>query len=153
MTPEGLSNPELARELMLRSRAGALATLGPDGGPFASYVTTAPAEDGSTLMLLSRLAEHTKNLLRDPRASLLFVRDPPPGAESMTASRLTLIGRCAVEPDPKLKLLFVTHHPDAARYADFSDFSLYRFDAEAGHLVAGFGRIVDLKREQLFPIR
>ena len=54
----------------------ALASLKPDGQPFASYVVTAPDVDGSPLMLLSRLAEHTRNLEGDPRASLLFVREP-----------------------------------------------------------------------------
>jgi len=48
-----------------------------------------------------------------------------------------------------LKRLFVAHHPDAARYAGFSDFSLFRFDIAAGHMVAGFGRIAALPREEL----
>src|SRR5438128_1072480 len=88
MAEETVSNQELARSLLTAGGSAALATLTPDGGPFASYVVTAPAADGSPLMLLSRLAEHTKNLDRDPRASLLLVREPPPGSESMTALRL-----------------------------------------------------------------
>jgi len=100
-------------------------------------------------MLLSRLAEHTKNLERDPRASLLFVREPSPGEEAMTAMRLTLLGRCEKDTDPQSREFYLARHPDAARYADFSDFSLYRFEIEAGHLVAGFGRIVSLTRPEL----
>ena len=126
-----------------------LATLAPSGAPFASYAVAAPAADGAPLMLLSRLAEHTKNLERDPRASLLFVREPSPGEEAMTAARLTLSGRCAKESNPDARRLYLARHPDAARYADFSDFSLYRFEVESGHLVAGFGRIVSLSRAEL----
>ena len=100
-------------------------------------------------MLLSDLAEHAKNLARDPRASLLLVREPEPGSEAMTAMRLTLTGRAAKEADAGERRLYVARHPDAARYADFSDFSLYRFEIDAGHLVAGFGRIVALTREEL----
>lgn len=129
--------------------AATLATLTAEGAPFASYVVTVAAADGSPLMLLSRLARHTKNLDRDPRASLLFVRDAAPGDETLTASRLTLTGRCEKDGDPDAKRRYLERHPDAARYAEFSDFSLYRFDVEAGHLVAGFGRIVGLTPKEL----
>lgn len=100
-------------------------------------------------MLLSRLAEHTKNLEHDPRASLLFVREPAVGEEAMTAIRLTLVGRCVSDPDPQSRSSYLARHPEAARYADFADFSIYRFEIENAHLVAGFGRIVGLSREQL----
>jgi putative heme iron utilization protein len=149
MTEEALSNQELARNLLSAGGSATLATLGPDGGPFASYVVTAPATDGAPLMLLSRLAEHTKNLERDPRASLLFVREPPAGAESMTALRLTVTGRCVRDCEPAAKALYLARHPDASRYAGFSDFSLFRFETADGHLVAGFGRIVALTRGEL----
>jgi putative heme iron utilization protein len=149
MTKETISNQELARSLLNAGGAAAFGTLTPDGGPFVSYVVAAPAADGSPLMLLSRLAEHTKNLERDPRASLLFVREPTPGEEAMTALRLTLVGRCAKDGDPDSKRRYLDRHPDAARYADFADFSLYRFKIEAGHMVAGFGRIVAFTRAEL----
>jgi heme oxygenase (biliverdin-IX-beta and delta-forming) len=143
------SNQALARELLAAGGSAALATLTVEGGPFASYVLTAPNAVGAPLMLLSRLAEHARNLARDSRASLLFVREPEPGSDKMTAMRLTLTGRAAKHADPDERRRFVARHPDAARYADFSDFSLYRFEIEAGHLVAGFGRIVALSREEL----
>ena len=143
------SNQALARELLAAGGSAALATLTAEGGPFASYVVTAPSADGAPLMLLSDLAEHARNLARDSRASLLFVREPEPGSDKMTAMRLTLTGRAAKDADPDERRRFVARHPDAARYADFSDFSLYRFEIEAGHLVAGFGRIVALTREEL----
>lgn len=143
------SNIEAARALLGTGGAATLATLGADGGPFASYVITAPAADGAPLTLLSRLARHTENLERDPRASLLFVREPAPGSESMTAERLSLTGRCVKTKDAESRRLFLQRHPDAERYAGFADFSLYRFEVAAGHLVAGFGRIVDLTPEEL----
>jgi heme iron utilization protein len=149
MGEENVSNQELARSLLTSGGPASLATLSPDGGPFASYVVTAPAGDGSSLMLLSRLAVHTKNLDRDPRASLLFVREPPAGDESMTALRLTLTGRCTRDDDPEAKRRYLARHRDASRYAGFADFSLFRFDIAAGHMVAGFGRIVSLTRDEL----
>jgi hypothetical protein len=67
----------------------------------------------------------------------------------MAASRLTLTGTCARGDDPETRALYVARHPDAARYAGFADFSLFRFQITAGHLVAGFGRIVGVTRAEL----
>jgi putative heme iron utilization protein len=149
MVEETSSDAAVARALMREGGTAALATLAADGCPFASYVVTAPAADGAPLTLLSRLARHTENLLRDPRASLLFVREPEPGNESMAAERLSLTGRCLKTDDAESRRLFLNRHPDAERYAGFADFSLYRFEIAAGHLVAGFGRIVDFSPERL----
>lgn len=59
------------------------------------------------------------------------------------------MGRCALENDALAKQRYLNRHRDAARYSEFSDFSLYRFEVESGYLVAGFGRIVSLTREEL----
>jgi putative heme iron utilization protein len=153
MPEEPASPAALARGLMLAGGPAALATLDAAGGPFASHVVIVPAADGSPLLLLSRLALHSQNLARDPRASLLLVREPPAGDEALTAVRLTLTGRCAPLDDPELRRHYVEARPDAARYAGFADFSLYRFEVAAGHLVAGFGRIVGLTSSELVPSR
>ena len=138
------SNPALARQLIQVSGTAALASLLTDGAPFASYVITAPAADGAPLLLLSRLALHSRNIARDPRASLLFVRAPDEGSDNMTAARLTLTGRALRDGNADTPALFLARHPGAAGYAGFQDFSYYRFEIEGGHLVAGFGRIVSL---------
>jgi putative heme iron utilization protein len=151
MTDVSQSNQELARDLLANAGTATLATLSPDGGPFASYVVTAPAEDGAPLMLLSALAVHTKNLIRDPRASLLFVREPAAGSDAMTADRLSVTGRCRRDDDPASRARYLEQHPDAAGYAGFADFALYRFEVEGGHLVAGFGRIVGFSANDLLP--
>jgi putative heme iron utilization protein len=149
MKMESRGAAALARELVAAGGSAALATLSPGGGPFASYVVTATDTAGMPLLLLSDLAEHAKNLARDPRASLLFVREAKPGSDTMTATRVTLTGRALKDNDPACRAAYVERHPDAAGYAGFRDFSLYRFDIEAGHLVAGFGRIVPLTRAEL----
>jgi putative heme iron utilization protein len=148
-TAESASPAALARGLLAAGGPAALATLSADGSPFASYVVTAKGPDGSPLMMLSRLAVHTQNIERDPRASLLFVRQPNGGEEAMTAMRLTVMGRCAKDEKSESRACFVRQHPDASRYADFADFAVYRLDVEGGHLVAGFGRIVALSAADL----
>lgn len=138
------SDAGLARRLVRQPGPAALATLEPDGGPFCSYVISVPAADGAPLLLLSRLAAHSRNLAADPRASLLYVREPEAGGTALAAARLTLTGKLLQDADPANRERFLAGHPDAARYEGFADFSLYRMQIVSGHLIAGFGRIVSL---------
>jgi hypothetical protein len=130
-----------ARRLMRSRRMAALATSMADGGwPYASLVLTATDHDGSPVLLLSRLAEHTRNLEAEPRASLLF--EAVEGLESpLTGARATVLGRAERSAEPRLRARFLARHPDAAGYADFGDFGFFRLNVERAHLVAGFGRI------------
>lgn len=143
------SNAAIARGLMREVATASLATVGRDGAPFVSYVLTAPAADRSPILLLSDLAVHSVNLAHDPRASLLLVRDPALGTDSASASRLTLTGTVLKTDNAAFRRVFLARHPDAVQYADFADFSFYRFDVARGHLVAGFGRIVTLSAADL----
>jgi putative heme iron utilization protein len=123
-------------------RAQATAALGTAmaGAPYVSLVLVAVDADGAPLLLLSRLAQHTGNLLADPRVSLLF--DGTAGLQDpLTGPRLTVIGSAAPCPDPQALERYLARHPSAAAYAGFSDFHLYRVAIERGHCVAGFGRI------------
>lgn len=128
-----------ARGLMHAQATAALGTL-MDGAPYVSLVLVAFGADGSPLLLLSRLAQHTKNLLADPHVSLLF--DGTTGlSDPLTGPRLTVLGQIALCPDPAALERYVTRHPSAAAYAGFSDFDLYTVEIERGHYVAGFGQI------------
>ncbi|MGO8916268.1 MAG: HugZ family protein [Stellaceae bacterium] len=128
-----------ARRLLRAADRGSLATA-QQGWPYASLTLVALAADASPLLLLSDLAEHTKNLRRDPRASLLIDgtagRDDP-----LTGPRVTVMGEVAEAADPLLLARFTRRHPSAERYAGFADFRLYRLQVARAHLVAGFGRI------------
>jgi len=119
----------------------ALATRLPDGDwPYASLVLVAAAPDATPLLLISTLAEHTRNIAADPRVSLLF--DGTQGLDSrLTGARATVLGRAERTADAGLQARFLARHPDAAMYAGFRDFAFYRVAVERVHLVAGFGRI------------
>lgn len=131
--------PDDPRALMRAQGAATLGTL-MDGAPYVSLVLVAFDAGGSPLLLLSRLAQHTKNLLADPRVSLLF--DGTEGLDDrLTGARLTVLGRAAPFTDPEAKARYVQRHPSAAAYAGFDDFELYRVTIDRAHLVAGFGRI------------
>jgi len=135
-------------------RAQATASLGTsmDGAPYVSLVLVAFDADGAPLLLLSRLAQHTKNLLADPRVSLLF--DGTAGLDDpLTGPRLTVLGTAAVCADPQALPRYLDRHPSAAAYAGFSDFDLHRVSIARGHLVAGFGQIRWVEAEELLGDR
>jgi putative heme iron utilization protein len=131
-----------ARTLICEARVGALATLLHTGAPYASLVTVGTAPDAAPVMLLSRLARHTTNILADPRVSLLI--DDHAAREPLENARLSLTGTIARSDDPALRRRFLSRHPSASQYADFADFAVWRLEVTGAHLVAGFGRIVEL---------
>lgn len=134
-----------ARRLIRGLDRATLATLmrpdGPaPGAPYASLVLVALDHAARPLLLISRLADHTRNLLADSRGSLLF--DGTAGlAEPLTGPRVSVQGVLVQTDDPAARARFVARHPGAQLYAGFSDFALWRMEPEAAHLVAGFGKI------------
>jgi putative heme iron utilization protein len=127
-----------------------LATLKPDGSPFASLVTVATMPGGEPILLLSRLAVHTQNLERDRRASLLLVEPGGEAGDPLAGARLTVVGEVGErDPDPAVRRRFLARHAEAAGYAHFADFGFRQFTIHSAHLVAGFGRIVNLGPDQL----
>jgi hypothetical protein len=139
-----------ARSLLRRSRQGALATLMADSGdPYCSLVNVASNACGATVLLISELALHTRNILADNRVSLMLderaAGDPLEGARIMLAGRAEKAGSA---DQAALRRRYLNAHPAAATFVNFKDFSLFRIEPTGAHLVAGFGRIVDLKPEQ-----
>jgi len=141
----------LARLLLRRSRQGALATLmAGSGDPYCSLVNVASHPDGSPILLISRLALHTKNILGDSRVSLML--DERAEGDPLEGSRIMLAGRAEEAGAEDLAIVrrrYLNAHPSSEVFVDFKDFSFFRIRPAAAHLVAGFGRIVDLKPEQL----
>ena len=137
----------LARSLLRRSRQGALATLmAGSGDPYCSLVNLASHPDGSPILLISRLALHTRNILADPRVSLML--DERAEGDPLEGARIMLAGRAEEAASDAVALLrrrYLNAHPSAEAFVDFGDFSFFRIMPTGTHLVAGFGRILDLK--------
>jgi putative heme iron utilization protein len=144
MKPDPDFDPKKAAKKLIREgRSGALATLATGtGDPYCSLVNVATAPDGAPLLLLSTLALHTKNLLADARVSLML--DERKDSDPLEGARVMLMGTCA-KTDGAAAGAYLRRHPEAEMFAGFKDFSYYRIEIAKAHLVAGFGRIVDLK--------
>jgi putative heme iron utilization protein len=134
-----MAQTETARRLVRAADRAVLATL-MEGAPYASLVLTACDQQGAPLLLLSRLAQHTMNLERDPRVSLLF--DATQGLDDpLTGARVSLQGRAERVDAAALRARYLARHPSAEAYVGFADFGLFRVVPGRAHLVAGFGRI------------
>ncbi len=137
-----------ARKLLREGRSGALATLMvPSGDPYCSLVNVATDFDGSPILLISRLALHTKNILSDARVSLML--DERKEGDPLQGSRVMVMGRAARADDAHVRRRYLARQPEASAFADFQDFAFYRVALAGAHLVAGFGRIVDLTRQDI----
>jgi len=140
-----------ARRLLRGARTGTLASLNREGGiPYASLVNVATDVRGWPLILISTLAWHTRNLLADGRASLL-VAEPPSRGDALTGPRVTVMGRFVQTGDAGHRRRYLARHPEAAMYAGFGDFNLWRLEPDSIHAVAGFGRIETLPANEVFP--
>jgi putative heme iron utilization protein len=134
---------EEARTLVAQTSVATLATLSDDGGPWASLVSYAALQDGSPVLFVSTLAEHGRNLDRDPRASLV-VAETPSGNDPLANGRVTLAGR-VVSPEGDQEAIaraaYLAAVPTARYYQSFGDFSLYVLQVERVRWVGGYGRM------------
>ncbi|RCK41945.1 hypothetical protein TH25_23455 [Thalassospira profundimaris] len=154
------------RRLMRRAPEATLATLAHDhsqvanGWPVTSMVQPVIDMDGTPVMLISELADHTRHIQNNPRVSLLFRpfsswdtrdeasetgRDKP----VTDTQRLTVFGTARKMEDHRIKRRYLAIQPAAALYAGFADFAFYRIDIEAAYWVGGFGKQRRLRGDQL----
>src|SRR6266853_4090182 len=147
MTPD--FNPKAAAKKLLRvGRSGALATLMPGSGdPYCSLVNVATAADGAPLLLISTLAIHTKNLMADHRCSLMI--DERNEGDPLEGGRVMLMGTAGKTDDPEVRRRYLARQHGAEMFVGFADFAFYKMNLTAVHLVAGFGRIVDLTPQEV----
>jgi hypothetical protein len=137
-------------QLLRAPRTAALGTLHA-GGPFVSMVIFAAAPDFSVFYLhLSRLAQHTRDLAADPRASLMIAETDQSAARNPLAlGRVSLQGSVAALPadapeHASAKSLYLARFPAAEFNFTLGDFGLYAFTPQTGRYVGGFARAFDL---------
>jgi putative heme iron utilization protein len=136
------SHAERARTLVAQQSTGSLATLAldPIGYPYASFITFSLLGH-APIFLISRLAEHTRNLSADPRASLLVHETGK--ADPLANGRVTLVGQAGKLPrtDRAAREAYLTTHPGAAYYADYEDFDFWSLQVKAVRYIGGYGRM------------
>ncbi len=133
-----------AKRLMRLARSGALATLEAEGsGLLTTLVGVASDFDGAPLFLMSTLSRHTRNLARDPRASLLLTVRHDRG-DPLNQPRVTLGGQVELSQTGRAKSRYLQRNRKAGLYAGFADFGMFRLRIENVHFNGGFGRAAAL---------
>lgn len=137
------SYAERSRTLLHLGKVGVLSTHSrkQEGFPYGSVMPYAVDAAGSLLFLISSMAMHTQNLVRDPRASL-FVTVPEAKGDPLEAARLTVIGKASKVPKAELEGVpesYLSRHENARYWVDFKDFAFYRMEVVDLYFVGGFG--------------
>jgi len=141
--------------LISEHRWAGLSTIAHDGAPHASMVAYVSTPDlFEHLMLLSRLSKHTRNLLADPRASLVISTPDPLQGDPQTLPRVTLTGSVTViERDTiawtDARAHYLARLPDSERLFGFGDFVLFRFIPKKARHIGGFARAFTIGAVQL----
>src|SRR5262249_48096916 len=117
------------------------------GFPFGSLTPFALRGDGTPFVLISAIAQHTRNLARDPRCAL-FVRDPhaEAGRDGQGPGRVTVVARAAPidasgDALEELYARYAARVPDAPRYGSAHDFAFWQLAPVKVRAIGGFGAI------------
>jgi len=133
-----------ARRRLRGCRDGVLSTLSRtlEGWPFGSVAPFVTDHQARPVLLVSTLAEHTRNMAADSRVSLLVQEQLPPGGDVQAAARITLMGQAApLAPDNDLRARYLRYQPQAAGLLQLGDFGFYAIAPERLRFIGGFGKI------------
>ncbi|HZZ10560.1 MAG TPA: pyridoxamine 5'-phosphate oxidase family protein [Paraburkholderia sp.] len=139
--------------LLHTTAIGTLATHArqPEGFPYPSVLPFAPDLRHCPTILVSRLAEHTRNLHADPRAGFLAVHAPE--GDVLSGQRVTLLGTFEpIEPTPEVVHRYLRYHPEAERYLVLGDFTFWAMKLERLRYIGGFGAMGWLDGAELDPL-
>lgn len=142
-----------SRKTYLNQYVGLLSTHSVDcaGYPFGSIVPFCRDYAYQPVFLISRLAQHTINIQKNPKISLLVSDVADIGfADVQTCSRLTIIGRAEPVSEPDTIERYYRHYRDAHNYHEQLDFDFYRLVPEKVRFIAGFGKIHWVEPQPLF---
>ena len=132
-----------------------LATSTPDAVPDASYAPAVLDNEQRCHVLVSQLAQHTKNLLAHPIASLLWIEDAEKARNPFARRRLVLqcdaleIERDSVGWNSMIERMENAHGNTVPLLASLGDFVMFRFDALQGNYVRGFAEAYAVNGNEL----
>ncbi len=131
-----------ARQFLRSTHSGILSTFSAkfEGYPFGSVAPFVLDHDCQPIILISNIAEHTKNIVANPKVSLVVFASTD---DLQANARLTLIGE-AIKIDKEeahLRTRYLRYIPQAASYFDMHDFAFYRIQIAQVRYIAGFGKM------------
>ena len=131
-----------ARQFLRSTRHGVLSTYSNKfaGYPFGSVTPFVLDHSCQPVILISSIAEHTKNIISNPKVSLLVFAE---GNDLQANARLTLLGDATKieQDDAGLRSRYLRYFPQSAGYFDTHDFAFYRINLYQARYIAGFGKM------------
>ncbi|MBK5002227.1 HugZ family protein [Pseudomonas sp. S31] len=134
-----------ARELLLKEYRGVLSTHSKSmpGFPFGSVVPYCLDAQGNPLILISRIAQHTHNLHKDPKCSLLVGEREAEDVQAV--GRLTVMAEAHKLETPEAieaaAERYYRYFPDASNYHKAHDFDFWVLQPVRHRYIGGFGAI------------
>ena len=131
-----------AQQFLFSTQKGVLSTHSAkfEGYPFGSVTPFVLNHQGMPIILISSLAQHTKNIIQNNNISLLvFTND----GDLQASARLTLLAR-AEQTDKDNALMrarYLRYIPQAETYFDAHDFTFYTLYITQARYIAGFGKM------------
>ena len=144
ITKRGRTVRALLRNATTASLASSMST---NVHAYASLVLMATDQQGLPLLLLSDLAVHSRNIVKNPNVSLL-VSEAPENRDPLTLPRISVEGSLERVESAALKERYLRRYPSARDFMSFADFKLYQMTVSRAHLVAGFGDIHWLDKDE-----
>jgi putative heme iron utilization protein len=139
------SKARRARSLFLQESFGVLSTMSVDvpGYPFGSIVPYCADGAGRPVIYISFIAQHTKNILNDPRVSLTIVERSEESDDVQARGRVTCIANARQVSDDEVNLRkrYFRYFPSANQYDQTHDFSFFRLETVRVRFIGGFGEI------------
>ncbi|CDY78064.1 Putative heme iron utilization protein [Caballeronia glathei] len=147
--------PHAPLHLLHRVPDGTLATHSrdPRGFPYPTALPFAPTARHLPMLLISHLAEHTRNLHADPRAGFLVAHASD--GSVLEGQRLTMLGSFTPAPHQatsELARRYLRYQPDAERYLELGDFTFWTMSLERMRFIGGFGAMGWLDANALDPL-
>ena len=132
-----------ARTLMMTEYQGVLSTHSVDapGYPFGSIVPYCFNRKGRAVLLISQIAQHTKNIEANPQISLIATEGQ--ADDMQTVGRITYLADAMIlaDPDSDTPARYYRYYPHAQDYHKTHDFEFYYLDLLRVRYIGGFGKI------------
>jgi len=133
----------LARQLLNHQSVGVLSTHSLDvaGYPFGSIAPYVVDYQGEPSILISDIAQHTRNIKQNNKVSLTVF--DPQADDPQAGSRLTWIGDAeSIDPsETDIRDRYLRYFPSAESYFETHDFSFYQIRLGRARFIGGFGQI------------
>ena len=119
------------------------------GYPFGSLLPICRDSKGNPLLMISHLAQHTRNLAANPQCSLMLTQ--PKSGDVQQWTRLTCLADAQPAPSSGMLERYCRYYPEGRRYHKELNFQLYQLLPRQFYFVAGFGSARWFEVSRLLP--